>query len=96
MHNVTSFGGAFAGIGAEASREAALRLYSSALWRGPTQVKLHRSLAEADAGMALEALGPLTDAQRKDRFVRLVALKVLSASESRNAAQTAELREALA
>jgi transcriptional regulator with XRE-family HTH domain len=94
LHNVTSFAGAFAGIGAEASREAALRLYSSALWRGPTQVKLHRSLAEADAGMALEALGPLTDAQRKDRFVRLVALKVLSAS--RNAAGTDELREALA
>ncbi|MGH2941728.1 MAG: helix-turn-helix domain-containing protein [Solirubrobacteraceae bacterium] len=95
LHNVTSFAGAFAGIGAEASREAALRLYSSALWRGPTQVKLHRSLAEADARMALEALGPLTDAQRKDRLVRLIALKVLSASEHRNVAGTDELRAVL-
>jgi transcriptional regulator with XRE-family HTH domain len=96
LHNVTSFAGAFAGVeGGEAAREAALRLYSSALWRGPTQVRLHRAMTETDALMALEALKPLTDAQRKDRLVRLVALKALSACESRNVGGIDELREVL-
>lgn len=97
LHNVTSFAGAFAGIdGGEAARNEALRLYPSALWRGPTQVRLHRAMAEADAPMALEVLSPLTDAQRKDRLVRLVALKALTACESRNAGGTGDLREVLA
>jgi hypothetical protein len=97
LHNVTSFAGAFAGIdGDEAARNEALRLYSSALWRGPTQVRLHRAIAEADALMALEVLSPLTDAQRKDWLVRLVALKVLSACESRDVGGTGDLREVLA
>jgi transcriptional regulator with XRE-family HTH domain len=96
LHNVTSFAGAFAGTdGGEAAREVALRLYSSALWRGPTQVRLHRAITETDASMALEALSPLTDAQRKDRLVRLVALKALRACESRNVSGAGELREVL-
>jgi len=53
-------------------------------------------MAEADAPMALEVLSPLTDAQRKDRLVRLVALKALTACESRNAGGTGDLREVLA
>jgi hypothetical protein len=74
LHNVTSFAGAFAGIdGGEAARNEALRLYPSVLWRGPTQVRLHRAMTEADAHTALDVLSPLTDAQRKDRLVRLVA-----------------------
>ena len=57
--NVTSFASAFAGVdGGEAAREEALRLYSTALWRGPSQVKLHRAIAETDAHMALDALAP--------------------------------------
>jgi len=95
--NVTSFASAFAGVdGGEAAREEALRLYSTALWRGPTQVKLHRAIAKTDAHMALDALAPLTDAQRKDKLVRLVGLKALDACASRKVAGTAELREALA
>jgi hypothetical protein len=43
----------------------------------------------------LEALSPLTDAQRKDRLIRLVALKALSACEPRNVSGTGELREVL-
>lgn len=94
--NVTSFASAFAGVdGGEAAREEALRLYSTALWRGPTQVKLHRAIAETDAHMALDALAPLTDAQRKDKLVRLVGLRALDACASRKVAGTAELREAL-
>jgi hypothetical protein len=97
LHNATSFAGAFAGIdGGEAARNEALRLYSSALWRGPTQVRLHHAMTEADPVMALEVLSPLTDAQRKDRLVRLVALKALSVCESRDAGGTSELREVLA
>jgi transcriptional regulator with XRE-family HTH domain len=97
LHNVMSFAGAFAGMdGGEAARNEALRLYSSALWRGPTQVRLHRAMAETDARMALEVLSPLTDAQRKDRFVRLVALKALNVCESRDVGGTSELREVLA
>lgn len=97
LHNVKSFAGAFAGIdGGEAAREEALRLYSTALWRGPSQVKLHRAIDETDAQMALDALAPLTDAQRNDRLVRLVGLKALDACASRKVAGTAELREALA
>jgi transcriptional regulator with XRE-family HTH domain len=96
LHNVTSFAGAFASIdGGEAARTEALRLYSSALWRGPTQVRLHRAMDEVDALMALEALSPLTEAQRKDRLVRLVALKALSVCESHDVAGTGELREVL-
>lgn len=95
--NVTSFASAFAGVdGGEAARDEALRLYSTTLWRGPTQVKLHRAIAETDAQMALDALAPLTDAQRKDRFVRLTGLRALDACEARKRAGTAELREALA
>jgi hypothetical protein len=97
LHNVASFASAFAGVdGGEASREEALRLYSVALWRGPTQVKLHRAVDETDAHMALDALAPLSEAQRKDRFVRLIGLKALASCESRNVAGTDELREALA
>jgi hypothetical protein len=46
--------------------------------------------------MAIEVLSPLTDAQRKDRLVRLVALKALKVCESRDVGGTSELREVLA
>jgi hypothetical protein len=81
--------------GGEAARDEALRLYADADWRGPAQIKLHRATSEADPQDALATLSGLSEAQRKDRFVRLVALRALDAGESRNAAGTAELREAL-
>jgi transcriptional regulator with XRE-family HTH domain len=96
LHNVASFANAFADVGnGEAAREQALRLYSAALWRGPTQVRLHRAVVETDAHLALDALAPLTEAQRKDRFVRLIGLRALASCESRGA-DVAQLREALA
>jgi transcriptional regulator with XRE-family HTH domain len=96
LHNIVSFAGAFAGIGGgEPAREEALRLYSSALWRGPTQVRLHRAMAEADPHLALDALAPLSDPQRQDRFVRLMGLKVLDACDA-GGARVADLREVLA
>jgi hypothetical protein len=97
LDNCASFGSAFAGVdGGEAAREEALRLYSSALWRGPTQVRLHRAVAEADAHVALDALVSLSDAQRQDRFVRLLALKVLDVCDAKGGTGVADLREVLA
>lgn len=97
LHNIVSFAGAFADVGGgESARDEALRLYSSALWRGPTQVRLHRAIAERDAQVALDALVPLSDAQRQDRFVRLMGLKVLDVCDAKRDGGVATLREVLA
>ena len=75
MHNSRSFAGMFIG-GGEPAREEALRLYAAADWRGTAQVKLHRAVADGDAGYARDVLGALDEAQRNDRRVRLIARRV--------------------
>lgn len=68
---------------------------------GPTTIDgnsvLQRAGAasEADAKDAVATLSGLSDAQRSDRFVRLIATRVLASCESRGV-DTAALREALA
>ena len=94
LHNTRSYCGMFIG-GGEAARDEALRLYAEADWRGPAQIRLHRAASEADAKDAVATLSGLSDAQRSDRFVRLIATRALASCESRGVA-TAELREALA
>ena len=95
LHNTRSYCGMFIG-GGEAARDEALRLYVEADWRGPAQIRLHRAASEADAKDAVATLSGLSDAQRSDRFVRLIAARALASCESRKVAGTAELREALA
>jgi hypothetical protein len=80
----------------EVAREEALRLYSNAAWRGRAQIKLHRAASDADPQDALATLTALSDAQRNDRFVQMIAARALAACEARKVAGTAELREALA
>lgn len=96
MHHVRSYCAVYGGEGGEAARDEALRLYSDVDWRGRAQVTLHRAASERDAGLALDALAALEDAQRSDRFVRMIAAQALASCEARNVARTAELREALA
>jgi transcriptional regulator with XRE-family HTH domain len=95
LHHTRSYCGMFVG-GGEPAREEALRLYVDAKWRGPAQVKLHRAAAEADPQEAVATLSALSEAQRGDRFVRIIAARVLSTCEARDVAGTAELREVLA
>ena len=96
LHNACSFASAFAGVGnGEAARGEALRLYSSDLWRGPASIRLHRAMAERDANLALDALAPLSEAQRNDRFVRLVSLRTLASCEEHRVAGASDLRAAL-
>ena len=78
MHNSRSFAGMFIG-GGEPAREEALRLYSAADWRGAAQVKLHRAVSDGDAAYAQDVLDALSEAQRGDRRVRLIAQQVLAA-----------------
>jgi transcriptional regulator with XRE-family HTH domain len=75
MHNSRSFAGMFIG-GGEPAREEALRLYAAANWRGAAQVRLHRAAADHDPAYAGEVLSGLSEAQRSDRRVRLIARRV--------------------
>jgi hypothetical protein len=95
LHHTRSYCGMFVG-GGEAARDEALSLYVEADWRGPAQVRLHRAASEADAQDAMATLSGLSEAQRKDRFVRMIAKRALESCESRGVAGTADLREALA
>jgi transcriptional regulator with XRE-family HTH domain len=95
LHHTRSYCGMFIG-GGEAARDEALRLYVDADWRGPAQIKLHRAAAEADPHDAVATLAALSDVQRGDRFVRMIAARVLAACEAREVAGTAELRDVLA
>lgn len=72
MHNSRSFAGMFIG-GGEPAREEALRLYAAADWRGAAQVRLHRAATDQDAAYAEEVLSGLSESQRSDRRVRLIA-----------------------
>jgi transcriptional regulator with XRE-family HTH domain len=80
----------------EAARDEALRLIAEPDWRSRAQIKLHRAASEADARDALATLSDLTEAQRRDRFVRMIAAHALVSCEARDAGGAAELREALA
>lgn len=96
VHHVRSYCAMYGSASGDTARDEALRLYADADWRSQAQVKLHRAAAEADAQDAVATLSDLSDAQRSDRFVRLIAARALASCESRNVAGTAELREALA
>jgi len=76
MHNSRSFAGMFIG-GGEPAREEALRLYATVDWRGAAQVKLHRAAADRDVAYAEEVLSGLSEAQRSDRRIRLIARRVV-------------------
>jgi hypothetical protein len=80
----------------EAAREEALRLIADLDWRSRAQIKLHRAASEADAKDAAATLSDLSDTQRNDRFVRMIAARVRASCEARNVAGTAELRDVLA
>jgi hypothetical protein len=95
LHHTRSYCGMFVG-GGEAARDEALSLYAEALWRGPAQVRLHRAASEADPQDAVATLSALSDTQRSDRFVRMIAKRALESCEARKVAGTADLREALA
>lgn len=94
LHHTRSYCGMFIG-GGEAARDDALNLYAEADWRGPAQVKLHRAASEADAQDAVATLSALSETQRRDRFVRMIAKRALESCESRKVAGASELREAL-
>ncbi len=91
LHFCASFVGSCSGQ----PYEDAAKLYSTAVWRGLAQIKLHRAGAETDAHEAINVLVSLSDAQRTDRFVRQTARRVIDACEARDV-RTADLREALA
>jgi hypothetical protein len=96
LHHTRSYVAAFGGVGdGESARDAALKLYSPAVWRGPAQIKLHRAAAETDASYAAATLAALSDAQRSDRSVRWTAIRVLDTCQRESGAGVAELREAL-
>jgi hypothetical protein len=78
----------------EIARTEALRLYADADWRSRAQIKLHRASSEADAQGAVRTMTDLSDAQRKDRFVRMIARRAVASCEARGA-DTTELREVL-
>ena len=82
------------GSGQEA-RELALRLTPEAKWRRRAQLKLHRSASEADAQDAVATLSDLSEAQRRDRFVRLTAQRALASCEAAGA-DVSDLRDVLA
>ena len=95
LHHVRSYCGMYGAAAGEAAREDALRLYAEADWRGQAQIKLHRAAAEADPQDAVATLMALSDTQRKDRFVHMIAARALAACEARQVAGSAELRAAL-
>jgi hypothetical protein len=97
LHHTRSYCAMYGGEGGEAARHDALRLYETADWRGPAQVKLHRAASTADARDAVAILVRLSDTQRSDRFVRSIAVHVLHrVDEAGSTAGADELRELLA
>jgi helix-turn-helix protein len=82
----------------ETARTEALRLIADTDSRSRAQLKLHRAASEADAQDAVAILSDLSDAQRRDRFVRTIATRALASCEARGPSGrgVAELREVLA
>jgi hypothetical protein len=97
LHHARSYCAMYGIDGGEPARTEALQLYPDADWRSRAQIKLHGAASEADAQDAVVTLCDLSDAQRRDRFVRMIAARVLASCESRDvsAAGVAELREVL-
>jgi transcriptional regulator with XRE-family HTH domain len=95
LHHVRSYCSMYGSTSGEAARNEALRLYADVAWRGPAQIKLHKAASEADAQGAVATLTGLSEAQRSDRFVRMIAKRALASCEARNVAGAAELREVL-
>ncbi len=95
LHHVRSYCAMYGVTAGEAAREEALRLYADGAWICRAQVKLHRAASEADPQDAVATLSDLSDTQRSDRFVRMIAARALAACEARAVAGTAGLREAL-
>jgi transcriptional regulator with XRE-family HTH domain len=97
LHHARSYCAMYGIDGGAAARTEALQLYPDADWRSRAQIKLHGAASEADAQDAVVTLCDLSDAQRRDRFVRMIAARVLASCESRDvsAAGVAELREVL-
>jgi hypothetical protein len=79
----------------EVARTEALRLTDDTRWRNRAQLKLHRAASEANPQYAVATLSDLSDNQRSDRFVRIIARRALASCEARGV-DTSELREALA
>jgi transcriptional regulator with XRE-family HTH domain len=79
----------------DVARTEALRLIADTDWRSKAQLKLHRAASEADAQDAVATLNDLSDTQRSDRFVQMIAARALVVCEARGT-DTAELRDALA
>jgi transcriptional regulator with XRE-family HTH domain len=97
LHHVRSYCAMYSATAAgEAARDEALRLYADIAWRGPAQIKLHRAASEVDGQDAVATLSGLSETQRGDRFVRMIAKRALESCEAREVAGTAELREILA
>lgn len=79
----------------EAARDEALHLYSEVAWLGPAQIKLHRGASGADPQDAVVTLSDLSETQRSNRFVQMIAMRALDSRESRKVTGAADLREAL-
>jgi transcriptional regulator with XRE-family HTH domain len=97
LHHVRSYCAMYGTGSGEVARAEALRLIADTDWRSRAQLKLHRAASEADAQDAVATLGDLSESQRRDRFVRMIAARALVSCEARNArsAGVADLREVL-
>jgi hypothetical protein len=98
LHHTRSYCAMYGSGSGEIARTEALRLIADTDWRSRAQLKLHRAASEADAQDAVATLSDLSDAQGRDRFVRMIAARALASCESRgrtSAAGVAELREVL-
>jgi transcriptional regulator with XRE-family HTH domain len=95
LHHTRSYCAMYGGDGGDSARADALRLYVDADWRSRAQIKLHRAASEADAHDAVATLSALSDAQRRDRFVRMIAARALAVCERERVAGIAELRDVL-
>jgi transcriptional regulator with XRE-family HTH domain len=95
LHHTRSYCAMYGVDGSEGAHAEALRLYADALWRSRAQTGLHRAAAEVDAHDAVATLAGLSEAQRRDRFVRMIAARALAVCERERVAGTAELRDVL-
>jgi transcriptional regulator with XRE-family HTH domain len=98
LHHGRSYCAMYGTGSGEIARTQALRLIADTDWRSQAQLKLHRAASEADAQDAVATLSDLSETQRRDRFVRMIAARALASCEARggpSAAGTTELREVL-
>jgi hypothetical protein len=97
LHHTRSYCAMYGIDGGEPACAEALRLIADTDWRSRAQLKLHRAASEADPRAAVATLSDLSDAQRRDRFVGMIAARALASCESRDAsaAGVAELRDVL-